>query len=347
MSQTQQNPKIPHSIKVPKLYKVATSILKDFKNGQGSIKTLVYDAKKKHPNVKALLALVSECVKHEDTLEKTFKNVDLLKNEPKFDKSLALILATELLYGKKTLPGESKPIKTLLCYRSKMTKYIHQNDLQTTESEEPKKQPRYVRVNLLKTSMDLVLTNFSREYGFVLNPTPENYEDFIGAIQNLKDFEFMKDFHLGDYLLVFPSGTHFYDHPWYLDGSLILQDKASCLPVACLNPLPGSVVIDACAAPGMKTSQALANIYPDGKCIAVERNAKRYKTLNDLLEKHVIVDDNVNNNIETICEDFLKMNPDDFANVEYIMVDPTVSHIYNHLGIYNTIVNNTTFLRNL
>ena len=133
MSQTQQNPKIPHSIKVPKLYKVATSILKDFKNGQGSIKTLVFDAKKKHPNVKALLALVSECVKHEDTLEKTFKNVDLLKNEPKFDKSLALILATELLYGKKTLPGESKPIKTLLCYHSKMTKYIHQNDLQTTE----------------------------------------------------------------------------------------------------------------------------------------------------------------------------------------------------------------------
>ena len=240
MSQTQQNPKIPHSIKVPKLYKVATSILKDFKNGQGSIKTLVYDAKKKHPNVKALLALVSECVKHEDTLEKTFKNVDLLKNEPKFDKSLALILATELLYGKKTLPGESKPIKTLLCYRSKMTKYIHQNDLQTTESEEPKKQPRYVRVNLLKTSMDLVLTNFSRE-GFVLKPTPEKYEDFIGAIQNQKEFEFMVDFHLRDYLLVFPVGTHFYDHPLYLDGSLILQDKASCLPVACLDPSPGIV----------------------------------------------------------------------------------------------------------
>ena len=242
MSETHQKP--PHSIKVPKLYKVATSILKDFKNGQGSVKTLVYEGegKKKHPNVKALLALVSECIKHEVALEKTFQYVDLLKNEPKFDKSLALILATELLYGKKTLPGESKPIKTLLCYHSKMTKYIHQNDLQhTTEREEPKKQPRYVRVNLLKTSMDLVLTNFSREYGFVLNPTPENYEDFIGAIQNQKEFEFMVDFHLRDYLLVFPIGTHFYDNPLYLDGSLILQDKASCLPVACLNPNNGKI----------------------------------------------------------------------------------------------------------
>ena len=48
-----------HSVKVPRLYKVATSILKSFKNGEGSVKTLVYDAKakKKHPNVKALFAL--------------------------------------------------------------------------------------------------------------------------------------------------------------------------------------------------------------------------------------------------------------------------------------------------
>ena len=96
---------------------------------------------------------------------------------------------------------------------------------------------------------------------------------------------------------------------------------------SCLNPFPGSVLIDACAAPGMKTSQALANIYPDGKCIAVERNAKRFKTLNDLLEKHTVVAaDNVNNpNIETIRGDFLEMNPDDYSNVEYIMVDPTCS----------------------
>ena len=96
---------------------------------------------------------------------------------------------------------------------------------------------------------------------------------------------------------------------------------------SCLNPFPGSVLIDACAAPGMKTSQALANIYPDGKCIAVERNAKRFKTLNDLLEKHTVVAaDNVNNpNIETIRGDFLQMNPDDYSNVEYIMVDPTCS----------------------
>ena len=114
-----------HSIKVPKLYKVATSILKDFKNGQGSIKTLVYDARKKHPNVKALLALVNECVRYENRLLKAFNDVNLLENEKPLDQSLALILATELLIGKKTLPGESKPILTLLRYQSTLEKSFH------------------------------------------------------------------------------------------------------------------------------------------------------------------------------------------------------------------------------
>lgn len=59
MQRSNDQPKRGHSVKVPRLYKVATSILKSFKNGEGSVKTLVYDAKakKKHPNVKAILAL--------------------------------------------------------------------------------------------------------------------------------------------------------------------------------------------------------------------------------------------------------------------------------------------------
>ena len=95
-------------------------------------------------------------------------------------------------------------------------------------------QPRYVRVNLLKTSMDLVLAHLKRE-GLILKPNPENYEKFLQYIVNLEEHEFMIDFHLPEYLLVFPSKTQFYDYPLYIDGSLILQDKASCLTVAALG----------------------------------------------------------------------------------------------------------------
>ena len=311
-----------HSIKVPKLYKVATSILKDFKNGQGSIKTLVYDARKKHPNVKALLALVNECVRYENRLLNAFNDVDLLKNEKPLDQSLALILATELLIGKKTLPGESKPILTLLRYQSTLEKSFHsEKNVNGKDEIEHTKFARYVRVNLLKTTLDLVLTHFKRE-GLTLKDTPDAYDEFCKEVVNLKEDEFMIDFHLKDYLLIFPPKTQFYDYPLYLDGSLVLQDKASCLTVAALNPTPGKIILDACAAPGMKTSQALAMVQPEGKVIAIERNAKRYKVLNELLQKHSEWSEDA---IETKNADFLQLNPEDFSNVEYLIVDPTCS----------------------
>lgn len=41
--------KFHHSVKVPRLYKVAATIAKQFSEGVGSIKDLVYGGKKKHP----------------------------------------------------------------------------------------------------------------------------------------------------------------------------------------------------------------------------------------------------------------------------------------------------------
>lgn len=38
-----------HSIRVPRLYKVAANIAKQFSEGVSSIKQLVYGEKKKHP----------------------------------------------------------------------------------------------------------------------------------------------------------------------------------------------------------------------------------------------------------------------------------------------------------
>lgn len=38
-----------HSVKVPRLYKVASTVAKAHKEGLGSIKHLVFEKKKKHP----------------------------------------------------------------------------------------------------------------------------------------------------------------------------------------------------------------------------------------------------------------------------------------------------------
>ena len=80
--------------------------------------------------------------------------------------------------------------------------------------------------------------------------------------------------------------------------------------------------MDACSAPGMKTSQALAMIQPNGNVIAIERDVKRFKVLNELLEKHC---NNKTEIIDTLNSDFLKLNPEEFPHVDYIIVDPTCS----------------------
>lgn len=55
-------------------------------------------------------------------------------------------------------------------------------------------------------------------------------------------------------LLLLPPGTDMHDHPLVANGSLILQSKSSCMPAHALAPQPGWTVIDACAAPGNKTT---------------------------------------------------------------------------------------------
>ena len=75
------------------------------------------------------------------------------------------------------------------------------------------------------------------------------------------------------YLLRFPPGRDLHDHPLVESGALILQDKSSCFSAQVLadafpaQHMNGIDMIDACAAPGNKTSHLatlLALRYSDG-----------------------------------------------------------------------------------
>ena len=110
--------------------------------------------------------------------------------------------------------------------------------------------PRYVRVNTLLTSLpDAIAALTAAPSGFTLLPAPTAVFPFAAC--------FYLDADVPN-LLVFPPGTAFYSHLLYLRHHLVLQDKASCLPALCLDPQPGDVVVDGCAAPGNKTSHLLA-----------------------------------------------------------------------------------------
>jgi 16S rRNA C967 or C1407 C5-methylase (RsmB/RsmF family) len=77
---------------------------------------------------------------------------------------------------------------------------------------------------------------------------------------------FARDEHIPD-LLLFSPQYQFHDDPTYKSGKIILQDKASCFPAVVLAPPTGedSVVIDATAAPGNKTSHLSMLMCNKGK----------------------------------------------------------------------------------
>ena len=97
------------------MYKVASTILRQYRDGGAatSLKNLVYEHQKKHPNVKAIYAILTQCVKHERELNDSFDEVGLCDKEPGLDRCMAEVLITELVFGKKKLPGDSREAFTI------------------------------------------------------------------------------------------------------------------------------------------------------------------------------------------------------------------------------------------
>ena len=172
--------------------------------------------------------------------------------------------------------------------------------------------PRYVRVNTLNTTVDAVIARFRD-----------------GLIVAHRDA-------LIDSLLILSSGTDLHAHPLLLAGDIVLQDKASCLSAFALQPRPGMTVIDACAAPGNKTSHLLAiahdnrskehkNAHSLFTLHAYEVHPRRYDLLTSQLKKLRIPGsaDCCDYRLQTHNASFLDVPPSTYVNA--ILLDPTCS----------------------
>ncbi|XP_013190002.2 28S rRNA (cytosine-C(5))-methyltransferase [Amyelois transitella] len=317
-----------HSVKVPRHYKVAANIFKKVSTEGGSVKSLLYDNKLKHFRTNVLYALITETIKHAADIDKIFENCSILEKETRLDPWLAKVLTAELLFGKKSLPGKSKPEQTILSYKDQFQTYTsdHQDDMKT----EATRRPRYVRINTnLLTTSDAIRAFQDEGYRFI-RCTSGSYDDYLQQIQGLTEYDFTQDYHVKT-MFVFPPGTKLHEHELYLENKIILQDKATALAVHLLAPQTGSVVFDMCAAPGMKTTQLAAYMRNEGKIYASERNEKRYQTLCDFVER------TGSKCVETMHKDSLEIKRGDLDDVEYILLDPSCSGSGMELCVHNYI----------
>lgn len=115
----------------------------------------------------------------------------------------------------------------------------------------------------------------------------------------------------------------------YQEGYFFVQDLSSCLAAHALQAPRNAVVIDACAAPGNKTTHIAMLLRNTGKIFAVEKDLERFKTLREMVEKSGA------ENIVTINDDFLSISEEhsaELAAATHILVDPSCSGSGIHPG---------------
>jgi putative methyltransferase len=227
----------------------------------GSVKSLLSTLPEK--SRKRTAALVIETLKYKPALAEVIAAANLLKQERKITShSLALLLVHDLLLSGGIQAGDGPVKQALLRHKTRLRSEWQRvkikrgaktdGELALADDDRTARIPRYARVNALKWTIDEAIKAIQRR-GYVLGDP-------------LDGMNFTRDAHVEN-LLLFPPQARLTDTSEYFDGRLILQDKASCFPAVVLDPpsYPGSVIIDATAAPGNKTSHLSALMGNQGK----------------------------------------------------------------------------------
>lgn len=188
----------------------------------------------------------------------------------------------------------------------------------------PPKRPRWVRINSSLTGVKPA--DVLKEYKSI------TLSEVMQARPNPACFAYDTNI---ENLVAFPSGTDLTSTRLYESGQIILQDKASCFPATLLDPTADDGdIIDACAAPGNKTTHLAALLAqshasrrqkPDQTIYAVERDKGRAITLQKMVNKA-----RANHNGLVQClpnQDFLRLDPTEerFSKVGAILLDPSCS----------------------
>ncbi|KAL6454702.1 RCM1 25S rRNA [Candida maltosa Xu316] len=317
-----------------KLYFEAEKFLKPTKKANGSLQSRIFNDKKLTNSPKHIFALVYSTIKYKEYIDALIRKSKIkqelqIKKVKASDELLALLIHDLLFSSKGRIQSGKHPIKdAFLSNKTRLQaeftklklryKVKSVQELPTKETDDDETPIRWFRINTIKIDPE----RFYTKHPFFKQLQPvSSLEEITGTGVIYSD----------DYI---PNlfGVHpkekITNTDAYKLGEIIIQDRASCFPSHILNSDPKDIhtkVIDACAAPGNKTTHAAAHLPSgtDSVVYAFERDPKRVQILKTMCEK--ATGKNKKKLIQITHADFTTTKPDDFAEVTGLVVDPSCS----------------------
>lgn len=316
-----------------KLYFEAEKFLKPNQRGNGSLQSRIFNDTKLTNSPKHIYAVVYSTLKYKEYIDVIIRKSKIKQaiqvKKLKISDELLELLVHDLLFSSKgRIQSGKHPIKdAFLSNKTRLQaefiklklKYKAKSveDLPTKDADEDETPVRWFRINTIKIKP----SDFFAKHAFFKNLQPvSSIDELIGTGM------IYSDDYIPNLFGIFPR-EKITSTQAYKDGEIIIQDRASCFPGHILNEDPLDIhyeVIDACAAPGNKTTHA-ASYLPNQESVvyAFERDSKRVEILKKMSER--ATGKKNKNLIQITHADFLTTNPKDFNNVTGLVVDPSCS----------------------
>lgn len=308
-----------------KLYFDAEKFLK---HNDGSLQKRIFNDKKV-TNPKHVFALVYSTLKYNDYIQQIIQKSKIQRDlKSKISKELLTLLVHDLIFSARgRIESGKHPIKdAVLAHKTRLqaefiklklrykVKSVDQLPTKECEDETP---VRWFRINTVKIDPE----RFFKKHQFFTNLQPVNsFQDLTGPGL------IYADDYIPNLFGIHPKEKLSLTEAYKL-GEIIIQDRASCFPAHILNHnKEHTKIIDACAAPGNKTSHVasyLPNYDSSSVVYAVERDEKRVGILRTMSER--ALGKLKKKLIQVLHNDFTKINSNDFPEVTGLIVDPSCS----------------------